>query len=416
MISIIKTTIKLLLRNKGFLFFLLMTTVLSAFVLSLKVDFELFTDKDAKIIELSSMGSQAVYNGDNYAFIVKVYDSSETELSEYVLNKLTQNGMFSVCRADTRGTAYEDILAQTERDGFNDHAGIIMYLKDGFDGAVMDDSLSDGMELFISSDDERLEIFETELKDLLSNIYRAGSICGKDPSKTIEMLDGISEKLPAKNVTETAGADETVLTRQQTNSKTHIGYAFAIITLGFMFSGVFVSHTVIIEENNKVFTRLMLTGTGTGTYFTAKFITAVLMSALQTGILAVCLIFIKGLDLGMSMPVFLLIIFLLGVVICTISLLTGILFGDIMSSIYAAFGVWSVSGMLSGLYFPIDDTSEVLKALSYLMPQRWFMDSADRFLADISGACPMLLCVTAAYLTVILSVGSVLLKVNKQEP
>ena len=93
-----------------------------------------------------------------------------------------------------------------------------------------------------------------------------------------------------------------------------------------------------------------------------------------------------------------------------------ILFVDIMSSIYAAFGVWSVSAMLSGLYFPIDDTSEVLRALSYLMPQRWFMDSADRFLADISGAYPMLLCVTAAYLTVILSVGSVLLKVKKQKP
>ena len=70
--------------------------------------------------------------------------------------------------------------------------------------------------------------------------------------------------------------------------------------------------------------------------------------------------------------------------------------------------------MLGGLLFPIDDSAKVLRAISYLMPQRWFMDSADRFLAGLTGAYPMLLGVTAAYLIIIIGVGSVGLKMKKQ--
>lgn len=415
MISLIKTTIKLLLRNKGFLFFLLITPIISTVILGLKFDAEIYQDKSGEeIVELERISDQAVYCGDNYAYIVKVYDGAKTELSEYVLKSLAENGLFSVCRADAVGMGYDEITAQAKRDGFNDRCGIIMYLKSDFNDAVMNDRLADGMELFISSDDERTELFETELEDRLSKVYRTAAICGQDSAKTAEMLDTISENIPKKNITEIASSDGIVLTDKQTNSSVQIGYALAIITLGFMFSGVFAAHTVIIEEGNKVFTRYKLTGNSTAMYFTAKFITVLLMSALQTGILAVCLMFVKGLNIGMQMPVFLLIIFLCGVVIGTFAMLTGILFGDIMSSVYAAFAIWSISAMLGGLLFPIDDSAKVLKAISYLMPQRWFMDSAERFIAGLRGAYPMLIGVTAAYLIIIIGVGSVGLKMKKQ--
>ena len=139
------------------------------------------------------------------------------------------------------------------------------------------------------------------------------------------------------------------------------------------------------------------------------------MCLLQTGVLAVCLSFVPGLDLGMSLPVFLLIVFLLGLIFGTFSMLTGILFGDIISSNYAAFAVWSVSAMLSGLLFPIDDSSSMLRSISYLMPQRWFLDASKKLLAGISGALPILTAATAAYLIIIISIGSVGLKIRKPE-
>ena len=415
MISLIKTTIKLLMRNKGFIFFLLITPILSSVILGMKFEASVYQEKDSEsILELETADSQALYIGDNYAYIVKVYDGAKTELSEYVLRSLAENGLFCICRADVRGFSYDEIRAQAEKDGYNDRCGIIMYLKSDFDTAVMNDTLANGMELFITSEDERTELFETELRDKLGKIYLTAGLCGQDSAKTIEMLDQITGKIPEKKVTEITGEDSVSLNDQQKNSSVQIGYAFAIITLGFMFSGVFAAHTVITEENNKVFTRYKLTGRSTAMYFTAKFITVVLMSALQTGVLAVCLMFMKNMDLGISMPMFLLIIFLLGRVIGTFAMLTGILFGDIMSSVYAAFAIWSISAMLSGLLFPIDDTAKVLKAISYLMPQRWFMDSTEKILAGLGGAYPTLICVTAAYLVIIVGIGSVGLKMKKQ--
>ncbi len=416
MTSIIKTTVKLLLRNKGFLFFLLITPIVSAIILNMKVDFELYNENlIGDIIELEDEGSKAVYNGDKVSFIIKVYDGSKSELSEYLLKRLAENGMFSVCRRDVTGETYEQVCARAEKDAFDDRAGVFMYLKEDFDSAVMNDSLADGIELFKVSDDEREELFTTELNDILSKIYRAGGVCGKDIPGTIEMLDTISDALPVKEVTDLAGKNEVVLTNKQNSSKTQIGYAFAFITLGFMFSGVFAAHTVITEGNNKVYTRIMLSGTSTVKYFTAKFIVVVMM-CLQTGVLAVCLCFMKQLDLGIPLPLFLLIIFMLGIIFGIFSMLTGVLFGDIMSSNYAAFALWSISAMLSGLMFPIDDSSVLLRSLSYLMPQKWFLDASEKLIAGLSGAYPILLGATAAYLIVIISLGSVGLKIKKQEP
>ena len=413
MITLLKTTIKLLLRNKGFLFFLLVTPIVSSLILNLKTDFSIYQEKTTgNIIELKD---KAIYDANDNTFIIKVYDGAKTELSEYVLGTLAQNGMFSVCRSDVTSETYDEILDKAKTDAFNDRAGVILYINNDFDSAVMNDSISDGTEIFDVSDDQRKELFEYEYKKILSEVYRAGSVCNKDVSKTIEILNEISENIPEKKVTDLAGKDEIELTPKQTNSKVQIGYAFAIITLGFMFSGVFAAHTVITEDNNKVYTRIMMSGTSTIKYFVSKFSAVILMCLLQTGVLAICLCFMHSLELGISKPLFLLIIFLLGIIFSTFSMLTGIIFGDIMSSNYAAFTIWSISDMLAGVLFPIGDSSSFLKTLSYLMPQRWFMDASERLIAGVSGAVPILAAATASYLILTISIGSVGLMLKKQE-
>ena len=417
MIELVKMSLKLLLRNKGFLFFLIVTPILSTVILSIKMDHTVYSDNSDKelVMELSDYAEKAVYVGDTSACIIKVYDASNSELSEYVLNQMAGTGLFSVCRADVSGLTEEEIDAAAKRDAFDDRAGMLLYLKDDFDGAVLRGNWEQGIKLYAVSEDERQEIFVTELTELLGRIKQVQTIVGDDVTVMLEMLTEIEDELPEKEVVNFAGKEAIELTEKQINQRTQIGYAFAIITLGFLFCGVCVAHSVIEEQNNKVFTRVLLTKLSGRDYFISKFAVAIVISLMQTIVLAICLSFIPGLDVGMSMISFLFIIFLLGLIFGTLSLLIGVILGDVMSSNYAVFAIWSISALLAGLYFPLDDTTKALKTLSYLMPQRWFMDVSELLLVGDKSAYSVVLCVTVAYLIVIISVGGVGLKIKRYE-
>lgn len=417
MIALVKMNLKLLLRNKGFLFFLIVTPALSAFLLSAKTEHTVYIDGSDKevILELKDYTEKAVYLGDTSACIIKVYDASNSELSDYVLNRMAAAGMFSVCRADVSGLTEEEVEEIAKRDAFDDRAGVLLYLKKDFDAAVLDGTWEQSMKLYVVSEDKRQELFVTELTDLLAVIKQVQSVAGDDITVMLEMLMDIQDKLPEKKVVNLSGKDEISLTDRQVNQRTQIGYAFAIITLGFLFCGVCVAHSVIEEQNNKVFIRVMLTKMNGRDYFISKFVAAFVISVMQTLVLAVCLSFIRGLDVGMSIMSFLVVIFLLGLIFSTLSLLLGVVLGDVMSSNYAVFAIWSISALLAGLYFPLDYTTKALKTLSYLMPQRWFMDASELLLTGDKSAYSMLLCITAAYLIVIISVGGVGLKIKRYE-
>ncbi len=417
MIALVKMSLKLLLRNKGFLFFLIVTPILSAFILSVKMEQAVYADGSDKeaILELEDYTEKAVYVGDTSACIIKVYDASNSQLSEYVLNQMAGTGMFSICRGDVSGLTEEEVEENAKKDAFNDRAGMLLYLKEDFDEAVLTGNWEQCVKLYAVSDDERQELFVTELTDLFARIKHIQGFAGDDITMMLEMLTDIQDKLPEKKVVNLAGKEEIVLTEQQVNQRSQIGYAFAIITLGFLFCGVCVAHSVIKEQNNKVFTRVMLTKLSGRDYFISKFVVALVISVMQTMVLAVCLSCIPGLDVGMNIMSFLVIIFLLGLIFSTVSLLLGVILGDVMSSNYAVFSIWSISALLAGLYFPLDNTTKALKTLSYLMPQRWFMDASELLLVGDKGAYSMVLCVTVAYLIVIISIGGVGLKIKRYE-
>ena len=417
MISLVKISLKLLLRNKGFLFFLIVTPALSAFVLQVKMEHTMYVDGSAQktVLELKDYTEKAVYLGDTSACIIKVYDASNSELSDYVLNQMAAVGMFSVCRANVSGLTEEEIEAIAKKDAFDDRAGMLLYLKKDFDEAVLDGAWERSMKLYAVSEDERQELFRMELTDLLAGIKQVQGMVGDDIAAVLGMLTDFQDKLPEEKVVNLAGREGAVLTEQQVNQKAQIGYAFAFITLGFLFCGVCVAHSVIEEQNNKVFTRVMLTKINGRDYFMSKFMVAFVISVMQTLVLAVCLSLIRGLDIGMSIMSFLVVIFLLGLIFSTLSLLLGVVLGDVMSSNYAVFAIWSISALLAGLYFSLDDTTKAMKTLSYLMPQRWFMDASELLLTGDKSAWSMLLCVTAAYLIVIISVGGVGLKIKRYE-
>lgn len=414
--ALLKMNMKLLLRNKGFLFFLCITPIVTAMILNLKMDSEIYDNKELKsnITELESLDSKAVYQGDTSMFIVKVYDASKTELSEYLLNRLAGMGMFSVCRADVTGLTDKEVEEQARKDAFDDRAGTLLYLKKDFERCLFEGDYEGAIQIYEVTDDERWELFETEMTDTLSQLHALADST-KDSSQVLKLLQSVEEYMPKKQVVQLRGKEDIELTDSQIHNKSSIGYAFAIITLGFLFCGVYVAHTVIEEQNNKVYTRVMLSKADRWEYLGSKFLVAFLMSAVQTLLLGVCMFLIKDMDFGISKGSFLLLIFCMGIIFSTISFLLGVIIGDIMSANYAVFALWSISALLSGLYFSLDSASPVLRTISYLMPQRWFMRASEILLAGDKGAFSMVLYITMAYLIVALSVGGIGLKITRRE-
>lgn len=415
--ALLKMNIKLLLRNKGFLFFLCITPIVSAIILNLKTGSEIYNEKEAKtnIIELGNANERAVYVSDTSAFTIKVYDGSKTELSEYVLEELTSSGLFSVCRCDVRNMSEEQVKEQAEKDAFDDRAGTLLYLKKDFEKCVLEGNYEGAVQIYVVSEDERWELFETELTECLSQIYPLAEQAQMNSREVLENLKSVKKEMPKKVIVNLSGKGDIVLTDEQNTHKSCIGYAFAIITLGFLFCGVCVAYTVIEEQNNKVYTRVMLSKVSRREYLCSKFVMAVVISIVQTGLLGICIFGIKGSDFGINKFSFLILIFFLGLIFSSISLLLGVLLGDVMSANYAVFTLWSISALLAGLYFPLDSTSTVLKSISYLMPQRWFMKAAELLLVGDKSAYSMILYITVAYLILIVSIGGIGLKIKRTD-
>jgi len=416
--TIINSTIKLLFRSPGFWFFLFFTPIVSTLILKTEQTnlsaYELSSaEGSSRIIEVEKEEDKVAYYGGKGRYVIKVYDAAGSDLSEYTLKKLTESGAFLICRVKVSPMTKEALDTRLDADTDGDRMGAVMYLDKNFDAEAVAGTVKDGLKVFITSDDARKELFENELKMILGQIRNAAKMAGdKDIA---QVLGEMNKNLPVKSVETVAGKDSPVLTNEQVDKRTMVGYAFAILTLGFVFGGVFVAQTVINEQKDMVLTRIRLTKLSEAKYFTAKLLSGGIVSMMLTLVMGGCTFLIPSERLAVERPVFLLMVFCLGLIFSSLSLLLGILLGNVMSANIAAFTVWSLSSMLAGLYFPLDDTTDTVKMISYLMPQKWFLDITELLMTGDNKGYIMLVCVTAAYLVVVLSLGSVGIKFKNHE-
>ena len=417
--TILKTTLKLLFRNKGFWFFLVLTPVLSIIMLNVKVaDSSYYAAGflENEIGELEGPDEKvAYYNNGNGVLIIKVYDASGSDISEYFLKSLADNGLFKILRAKVNEMTFDEYRTKVKNDGIEDRMTAAMYLSPDFDRMLFDGNSTEALSIDLLSDDGRYEMFVTEVKNAVMHIQNAAVLAGYDPGKTLELLKSADALKIEKEIVELQNPDTRVLSREQNNKKTRMGYVFAFLTLGFMFCGVFVAHTVIQEQKEQVLTRIKLTNAGNVTYFLAKLLSGVVVSALLTIILGIGIMFISEENLGMARGQILVLTFLLGLIFCSVSLLLGILFEDVMTANVVAFTIWSLSSLLSGLYFPLNATTKLIKVISGIMPQKWFMEGTEMIFVGDNSAYIMLLCIVAAYLTFVISIAGLGLKMKKAE-
>ena len=427
MIILLKTTLKLLFRNKGFWFFMLLAPSLSILMLSIKVaDNTLYTADTYKteVITLENATDKvAYYNTGIGMIVIKVYDASESDLAKYFLDSLSKNGMFKLLRVDAKGMDDAAFKERLKADGYDDRMNAAVFIKENFNDEMMNGHSEKAFEIDLLSDDGRNALFETEAKNISKKIISAydtvkmtsDSSPAANTDAVLTVLSRMDENLPTKEVVSVSDTTKRKLTQEQSRQKTLIGYVFAFLTLGFVLCGTMVSHTVISEQKEQVLVRVKLANVGNVTYFLAKYLAGVVISFMMTFILAVGTLFISEEKIGMSHLQLILLTFLLGLIFCSISLLFGVIFKDIMSANVTAFTVWSLSSMLSGLFFPLDSATSMIKIISTVLPQKYFLDGAEMIFIGDNMVYIMLLCITAAYIALVASLGGLGIKLKKAE-
>ncbi len=415
MISIIKSTLKLLFRNIVFWIFLVAMPVLSTLMLSLQA--ENFGSRDVsereEIIDLDDADERAGYFGGGGKYVIKVYDASCSELSDYMLNTHAGSGIITVVRVKTPDMTESDAVEHVDFDGYNDFVGADLYINKDFDEYVLNGDTDKALTVYILSDDDRYEILENEIKMFMGQVSNALLI--GNPEDVIKNLDAIRDFLPAGETVLTDKEGGSVLTDRQLDQKALVGYAYAFLTLGFVFGGVLIAYSVIRERKDMVLTRMKLSLLTDTRYFAAKFICGGIVSFLFAIVTSVITLSIDADKLGMSRIGFFSMIFLLGLIFCSLSLMIGILFDDVMSATVSAFILWTLSSLLSGLYFSLDAAGDAIKTMSYLMPSKWFLDATEMMMLGDNKVYFVILCVTVAYLIVTLGLGSIGIKIRNHE-
>lgn len=410
---LIKNNIKLLFRKKAFILLLIALPVLSLFILNIK-EKELIKNEgisEKLINELESADAQAVYLADSLTYSIKVYDSSDSILTDYILNQLINTGMFEVFRYKSNEMTDDEVLKKAEDNVKKDSIGSILYFSSNFVADILSGSLIDSVTIYRSSDDERNGLFETSLYQNINILLKHSIAVQGDLDMLINRISDETAKIPTKESKQINNSDEITLTYEQKKHENRIGYSFAIMTLAFLFGGIFIVYTIIDERDNRINIRFTLSNTNIKQYIISKLAVSVLTSFAQSVIMGIGLLIIKP-EFGISIVNYLFLLILLGIIFNTLSLCLGAVLGNTMSANYAAFTIWALSGMLSGVYFSIDFSSGLLKKISFLLPQKWFIEGARMIMVGDNNAYVMMLLVTSAYLIFIVSIGAAGLKIK----
>ena len=417
--ELIKTSLKLLFRNVGFWLCLIVLPILATYILSIhqeNLSYYYDGNNDMDVLEIESFNEKVAYYSTDSKYVVKVYDASESKLADYMLTKMVKSGMYKIGRMRIDGMTKEEADERVAYDAMNDRMGAALYINKDFDSLILSGKNSEAVSAYVMSEDERFDLFKGKVEDMIAEITMASTMCGSDDADTIlETLDKMTENIPDKKVVSTSGRSGKGLTKEQIDNRTNMGYAFAFMTLCFVLIGNMVAISVIREQSNDVFKRIRLTGKTNINYFVSKIVICVIVSLLIATVLMVCTFFIDSEMLGMSRLTLTGMVFLMGLIFCVMTLLTGAVLGNVMSANIASFTIWCMSSMLSGAYFPISDTAKAVKAISYAMPQKWFIDATEMIYLGDKGAWPMLICVTIAYILIFIGFGSVGIRMRSTE-
>lgn len=309
----------------------------------------------------------------------------------------------------------EEIEQKAQYNANHDRIGTILYFSPEFEEDILTGQPINSLQIYRIEEDERQAIIEEALQEAIQRMINASQYEDKDIEGILDALQLEDSMLPQKEIIEISKSELGSLDHVQQANQSKIGYSFAVLSLCFVFCGVFIAYTVMEERENRVFTRITLTKVNTRSYIISKLLISVLISCIHTVIIGVGVFFFVQQEFGISIFSYLLLTFLLGLIFITLSLCVGVLIGNAMATNYAVFSIWSISCMISGLYFSTSDFSDVMNQISMLAPQRWFMKATEMLMLGDTAAYRMIILATVAFLTIIVCIGISGLKLKHEE-
>ena len=378
------SSFKLLIRSKAFIMIgLIIPIAATLFINMWAQDGVQETVKPDVVVELETMDEQIAYLSDYNCLPVKVYDRSDSEFTHSICEKLTQAGLFQIFRANCTDAALDDIEADARLTSEKDKVGAIIILSDK----------KDETKLYSVGDDSRFEL----LRDSLELCYVNPVLSSADESPVTTYI--------------TVSSDDDVDYYETRD----FSYCLAIASLAFVLGGVMILSTILNEKQDHVYSRILLTGATRGEYLISKILLVVALSLVQTLVMAVCFALFVTADIGMNVFQFSLLLFLIGLIFSFLAVCAGIFVSSIFGAAVLTFTIWSMSTLLSGCYFDLSSASELYRKIAMALPQRWTLISATMMMHGNNNAYPLILIVTAAYLTVILVMGVIGLKLTVKE-
>ncbi len=407
-------TMKLLLRNKGFLFFGIALPILATLIMNVKnVGDSVF--KDAAITELASEDAQVAYLNDYSMFPVKVYDSSDSEITTAYLEHLANEQIFQMYRVDASELSDQEMLDSAKWTAEKDKVGAILIISKDFPEQIRNGVVDESIQIYETGDDERFALLKSSVESLLTQYINLGQKADSQEmfEENVKNYEAERQQVTTKEY-EVSSVNNSYMDVDYEHTGT-LGYAFAILSISFLFSGILILGTIMKEKQNLVYTRILLTKAGTFSYMASKFCMIALVTLIQTGVIGVSyMLFVRN-DVGFALGQLMYLVFFMGLIFNSLSVCIGICMGSVLPATYMSFFVWVMTALLGGLYFDISGGSELMRKVAMLMPQRWMLKGAQMFMSGNSFAYSIILGVTAAYLIVILVIGMLGLKLNQKE-
>lgn len=399
---LVRNTVKLLLRNKAFLMFLIVIPVSSVLLLNIKdwSDEKILGDEQ-QVYLMNNMTERICYDAKQSMLPVKVYDSTNSPVGMTFAEQLAEAGIFQVFYCNTSEEEAKEIETNIDRTVKNDRLGAAIYLTSEFLPGLKEGKMNTGIHLYNADTDERNKMLEQTLQQIVGSYIGVAAQIAENMDLN-QALEQVKSSLPSlKQVTVSPMEEEAKLNFAQTNQLHRIGYVLAIVTICFLFSGVMIADTVIQERQYKVFDRIQLSEVTPLQYVASKYIVCLVTVLLQCGAIALALNGLVSQEYAISKGQMLLVIGMIGLVFNTFSLSVGILCNNVMNTNYLAFVVWSITSMLSGCYFDLSDAGKAIQGLSNLMPQKWGLDSVSRIILGQQAPYHMQFIATAAFLLMI---------------
>ncbi len=414
--SMLKLNLKLLLRNKGYLISVICVPLLSLFWIWLIQNSDDPTNavKEESSITEIELNDNFLQMADQLELAVKVYDASHSKTSEYLLNALANYSMFHFYRVDASGLTKEEVKENATDTAKRTNLFTSLYIPSDFENNILEGKSDKVLTVYITTKDERAQMLKINSQMLLKNICAVANGVGQNKETFHELLSKLAKDEIKKHVHTLSSGDLTILTDLQKNQKNVFGYVLGFFCLSFLLSGVFISSIYVTEKNNNVLKRITLTKANFYNYICVKLILALITLVIEEIVVSIGLN-VLGNNLGLSTPQFVFISFGAGIVLILLTIAIGTFANNVATVAFAGVFAWSISNCISGLYFPVTNSSIWIQALSKLMPQYWCMKLYDMVLANSNNGYLMYTVVILAFLALTTCMGVLGLRLTSKK-